>query len=194
MSRNARNSFLTLVSLITMLLVTTVPARAVDLASCTGVATVTASPPITSTPQAVTFTMTVNYPLCVMASFPFVRSAQTVQVQYVPAPLSCEDLAGVLDGLGELSSYGQGPVELTIDWSSGADSIFEATGSVTASDDLVRVNTITGSISSGLLAGASARRENIFAVYDLDGTTNGSLETPGTLDADDHTSGLTGGS
>lgn len=179
MSKNARISLLTRVALITgaMLLVATVPARAADLAVCNGVATVTASPPITSTPHAVTFTTTVNYPLCVMASFPFVRSAQTVQVQYVPAPIACEDLEEVLDGLGELSSYGQSPVEVTIDWSSGADSIFEATGSVTTSDALLRVNTLTGSISSGQFAGASVMRENVFPVPDLACPTTGSLET-----------------
>ena len=176
-SKNARIYLLTLAALGAMLFASTVPARAVDLASCSGIATITASPPITTTPHAVTFTTTVNYPLCITASFPFVRSAQSVQVQYVPAPIACEDLEGALDGLGELSSYGQGPVEITIDWSSGADSIFEATGSVIASDDLVRVNTITGSISSGQFAGASANRENVYPVYDLDCTTTGSLET-----------------
>jgi hypothetical protein len=163
-------AFLTGVALIAAAL----PAYAIQLASCTGTATTVASPPITSTPQTITFTTTINYPLCVTLGFPFVLSAQTVEVQFVPVPIACDDIA---DGLGSLSSNEQGPFQITIQWSDGQQSIFDASGSITTVEELVQVTSVEGSISSGKFAGASAMRQNVYPVSDLECSIDGSLET-----------------
>ena len=133
------------------------PVQAQNLATCTGTVTVEFDPPFTTTPQLITATTTTTYPLCVISVSPFIMSAVSIEVQSIPVPLSCADLES-----SELLSFGGQAFTATIDWSSGPDSTFNASGTRTDVQGLTFVTTAEGTITSGRFAGGAARRQNVY--------------------------------